>query len=129
MKTFLPAIIALLGFPNISPSPSTTTERSARAQVDLLSLETCRAEFRWLDAHWRQLDLSAAPVHTDGWTSNIAEAEWPVMGLSYHGYGAANLAKADPAFRDEYLAAMRNVLVAHRQFSRVVCAGGLRPEI
>jgi hypothetical protein len=47
------------------------------------------------------------------------------MGLSYHGYGAANLAKADPAFRDDYLAAMRNVLEA-LQSPRV--AGFMRPH-
>ena len=85
---------------------------STQAKVDLLSLEACRAEFRWLDAHWRQLDLRAAPVQTDGWTTNIPQAEWPVMGLSYHAYAAANLAKVDQRFRGDYLDAMRMVLGA-----------------
>jgi hypothetical protein len=93
--------------------------------MDLLSLEACHAEFRWLDAHWRQLDLRAAPIHTDGWTTNIAQAEWPVLGLSYHAYTAANLAKADPASRREYLEAMRMVLGA-LESPRV--AGFMRPH-
>lgn len=96
-----------------------------QAQADLLSLGACRAEFRWLDEHWRRLDLRAAPVHTDGWTTNIAQAEWPVMGLSYHAYTAANLAKADPTSRDDYLDAMRMVLGA-LQSPRI--AGFMRPH-
>lgn len=95
----------------VAPTDSPSGD-AARRPPDLLSLEACRAEFRWLDGHWRRLDLRAAPVHTDGWTTNIAQAEWPVMGLSYHGYAAAELAKSDSDRRERYLDALRWVLNA-----------------
>jgi hypothetical protein len=116
---------ALAGAQSSVPRGPSTTNTTERARIDFLSLEVCRAEFRWLDAHWRKLDLSAPPVHTDGWTTNIAQAEWPVLGLSYHAYSAVNLAKADPTFRDEGLAAMRMVLSA-LQSPRI--AGFMKPH-
>ncbi|MEW6307103.1 MAG: hypothetical protein AB1705_26870 [Verrucomicrobiota bacterium] len=78
----------------------------------LVSPAACRAEFRYLRRVYRQIDLSGPAVQTDGWTANIAEAEWPFLGLCYFGYACANLAAYDREFREEALAEMRWLLEA-----------------
>jgi hypothetical protein len=75
--------------------------------LPLFSPAAYRAEFRYLRDEFRKTDLAGPAVKTDGWTSNISEAEWPFMGFSYLGYACANFAKYDPAMRDEALEEMR----------------------
>ena len=81
----------------------------SRHIVPLFSLEAYRGEFRYLRHKLQEIDLHGPPVVTDGWTTNIAEAEWPVMSCAYLGLACANLAEceSDSAMRNEYLAEMR----------------------
>jgi hypothetical protein len=80
--------------------------------VHMLSEEAYRAEFRYLRRVYHEMDLKGPPVQTDGWTYNISEAEWPVMGLCYFGYGCAELAVHDPLTWQEALKEMRWVIEA-----------------
>jgi len=94
------------------PSPTLTIKDDKGRELDLLSLEAYRAEFQYLRRKFRELDLTGAPVRTDGWKDNIPEAEWPFMGFSYFGYACANLARSDQALCDEALAETRWLLEA-----------------
>jgi len=80
--------------------------------LPLFSPAAYQAEFRCLRDEFRKTDLAGPAVKTDGWTSNISEAEWPFMGFSYLGYACANFAKYDPAMRDEALQEMRWLIEA-----------------
>src|SRR5678809_1316972 len=73
--------------------PSLTAEDATGQRILLLSLEAYRAEFRYLKRIFLETDLKAPAVVTDGWTTNIAEAEWPFMAFAYFGYACANLAR------------------------------------
>jgi len=75
--------------------------------IPLLSLEAYCAEFRYLRRTFLQTDLKGPAIVTDGWTTNIAEAEWPFMAFAYFGYACANLAKVDRSIRSDALAEMR----------------------
>ena len=81
-------------------------------KLPLFSLEAYRAEFRYLRSKFKEMDLHGPPIVTDGWTTNIPEAEWPVMTAAYLGYACADLAVLDPAMRGEYLEEMRWLLDA-----------------
>src|SRR5579859_6871622 len=85
---------------------------SAGQAMPLFSIGAYRAEFRYLSNEFRKINLLGPPVVTDGWTTNIPEAEWPVMTAAYLGYACANLAAIDPARRNDYLAEMRWLLDA-----------------
>src|SRR5689334_821283 len=78
------------------------TNESGKA-VPLFSAAAYRAEFKYLQRIFGETDLKGPPVETDGWTYNIAEAEWPLMSFAYFGYACVNLATSDPAFRKEAL--------------------------
>ncbi len=80
--------------------------------LPLFSLAAYRAEFRYLQRVYHQIDLAGPAVETDGWTHNIPETEWLLLGLSYFGYAYANLAQHDPGFREETLAEMRWLIEA-----------------
>ncbi len=82
--------------------------------LPLFSIDAYRAEFRYLSNEFRKINLLGPPVVTDGWTTNIAEAEWPVMSCAYLGLACANLAECDPdpAMHGDYLAEMRWLLDA-----------------
>jgi hypothetical protein len=87
--------------------PSLTAEDPDGHSLPLLSLEAYRAEFRYLRRTFLQTDLKGPTIVTDGWTTNIAEAEWPFMAFAYFGYACANLAKLDHSIRSDALAEMR----------------------
>src|SRR6185503_10632443 len=98
-----------------SPSilfPSLSVKDTNGHSIPLLSLEAYRAEFRYLRRTFLQTDLTGPAVVTDGWTTNIAEAEWPFMAFAYFGYACANLARLDDSFRTEALAEMRWLIEA-----------------
>src|ERR1700722_572622 len=80
--------------------------------LPLFSPEAYRAEFRYLHRVFHKTDLTGPAVETDGWTYNISEAEWPFMGFCYFGYACANLAKYDPAIREEAFTEMRWLIEA-----------------
>jgi hypothetical protein len=80
--------------------------------LPLFSPAAYRSEFRYLRDEFRKTDLAGPAVKTDGWTTNIPEAEWPVMGFSYFGYACANFAKCDASIRDEALQEMRWLIEA-----------------
>jgi hypothetical protein len=69
--------------------------------------DACRAQFRYLKASLHSIDLAGPPVVTDGYTTNIAEAEWPLMAVAYYGYACANLARDDEEMRDDAIQEMR----------------------
>jgi hypothetical protein len=87
------------------PAFSTLDDRGT--SLALFSPEAYRAEFRYLRDEFEKTDLAGPAVKTDGWTSNISEAEWPVMGFSYLGYACANFAKCNASMREEALLEMR----------------------
>jgi hypothetical protein len=92
--------------------PSLTAEDATGQRILLLSLEAYRAEFRYLKRIFLETDLKAPAVVTDGWTTNIAEAEWPFMAFAYFGYACANLAKLNGSIRADALAEMRWLIEA-----------------
>ena len=87
--------------------PSLTALDTNGYSVPLLSLDACRAEFRYLRRFFLQIDLKSPAIVTDGWTTNIAEAEWPFMAFAYFGYACANLARLDHSMRSDALEEMR----------------------
>lgn len=92
--------------------PSLSVRDTNGHSIPLLSLEAYRAEFRYLKQTFLQIDLNGPAVVTDGWTTNIAEAEWPFMAFAYFGYACANLARLDDSFRTEALGEMRWLIEA-----------------
>jgi hypothetical protein len=74
--------------------------------------ESYRGEFRYLCDVYDAIDLEGPAVKTDGWNNNIAEAEWPFMGMAYFGYACGHIAEYDDAMRREALARMRWLLEA-----------------
>jgi len=83
------------------------TVSNQNSTIHLFSLEAYRCEFLYLNDQLRRIDLKGRPVSTDGWTHNIAEAEWPFLSFAYLGYAAANLAVYDPVMIDMYRGEMR----------------------
>ncbi|HSH94810.1 MAG TPA: hypothetical protein VK968_11740 [Roseimicrobium sp.] len=77
-----------------------------------ISVENCRGEFRYLRQVYHEIDLNGPPIQTDGWSGNVAQAEWPFMGLVYHGYSCANLAQFDPHSKTEALVELKWVIGA-----------------
>lgn len=103
------AAAAVLSSP-LLPSLSILDESSNA--IPLLSLEAYRAEFRHLRKTLHEIDLSGPAIETDGWTHNIAEAEWPFMAFAYFGYSCANLAAIDTELRADYVDEMRFLINA-----------------
>jgi hypothetical protein len=77
-----------------------------------IAREACSLQFRYLKQTLHAMDLTGPPVVTDGYTTNIAEAEWPFMAVAYYGYACANIAQCDEAKRPEAIAEMRWALGA-----------------
>ncbi len=119
--------------------PTLTVSDAAGHRIALLSLEAYRAEFRHLRRIFREIDLKGPAVVTDGWTTNIAEAEWPFMALAYFGYACANLAKLDVAIRDDVRDEMRWLIDALQtprmsgfvspHFGKPFASGPLTPSV
>jgi hypothetical protein len=72
----------------------------------------CSSQFRYLKQSLHAMDLKGPPVVTDGYTTNIAEAEWPFMAIAYYGYACANIAQFDEAMKPDAIAEMRWALNA-----------------
>ncbi len=87
--------------------PALAVTNESGAAVPLFSAAAYRAEFKYLRRVFHETDLKGPSVETDGWTYNIAEAEWPLMSFAYFGYACVNLAGADPEFREPALAEAR----------------------
>ena len=92
------------------PSLAVTNETGVR--LSLLSIEAFHAELGFLSKRLQQVDLSGPRVQTDGWSRNIAEAEWPFLTFAYTGYACGNFARSGVSFKEECLAEMRWVLEA-----------------
>ena|GEM_PF-1355135 len=92
--------------------PAFRVSNEAGTAIPLFSLQAFRAEFGYLRHNLRTNDLSGPAVITDGWSGNIAEAEWPFMAFAYFGYACANLAAADPVIRPDALDEMRWLIEA-----------------
>jgi len=93
-------------------APSLTITNDSGVAVPLFSAAAYRAEFKYLQRIFRETDLKGPPVETDGWTYNIAEAEWPLMSFAYFGYASVNLAQSDAGFRKEALEQARWLIEA-----------------
>jgi hypothetical protein len=72
-------------------------------------------EVRYLSRKLGEIDLKGPPIITDGWKTNIAEAEWPFLACIYFGHACLNLAEAAPELRAELLPEVRWVLHALQQ--------------
>ncbi len=81
----------------------------------LHSAEAYRLEVRYLSRKLGEIDLKGPPIITDGWHTNIAEAEWPFLTCVYFGHACLNLAEAAPQLRAELLPEVRWVLHALQQ--------------
>jgi hypothetical protein len=81
----------------------------------LYSVENCRLEVRYLSRQLGAINLKGPPIITDGWHTNIAEAEWPFLASVYFGHACLNLAEAEPRYRQELLPEVRWVLHALQQ--------------
>lgn len=81
----------------------------------LYSVEAYRMEVRYLSRKLGEIDLKGPPIITDGWRTNIAEAEWPFLTSIYFGHACLNLAEAEPKLRGELLPEVRWVLHALQQ--------------
>jgi hypothetical protein len=81
----------------------------------LHSAEAYRLEVRYLSRKLGEIDLKGPPIITDGWHTNIAEAEWPFLACVYFGHACLNLAEAAPQLRTELLPEVRWVLHALQQ--------------
>lgn len=92
--------------------PSLTAEDTNGHRIPLLSIEAYQSEFRYLKKIFHQTDLKGSAIVTDGWTTNIAEAEWPFMAFAYFGYACANLVRLDGAIRADALVEMRWLIEA-----------------
>jgi hypothetical protein len=92
--------------------PSLAIPNAQGELVPLFSREAYRAEFRYLQRVFQETDLRGPAVVTDGWTSNIPEAEWPFMGFSYFGYACVNLAMQDAGLREEAFQEVRWLIEA-----------------
>ena len=93
-------------------APSLTITNDSGVAIPLFSAAAYRAEFKYLQRIFRETDLQGPPVQTDGWTYNIAEAEWPLMSFAYFGYACLNLAQSDAGFRKEALEETRWLIEA-----------------
>jgi len=92
--------------------PSLAITNDNGLPVPVFSAEAYRAEFKYLQRIFHETDLKGPPVATDGWTYNIAQAEWPLMSFGYFGYACVNLAQADPGLREVALAEARWLIEA-----------------
>lgn len=113
-SVFLCLLVFLLN-PFGIPSFAALTPTADRAASSLNSAEAYRMEVRYLSRKLGELDLKGPPIITDGWKTNIAEAEWPFLACVYFGHACLNLAEAEPSLRQELLPEARWVLHALQQ--------------
>ncbi len=92
-----------------------STPTTNRPAASLNSAEAYRLEVRYLSRKLGEIDLKGPPIITDGWNTNIAEAEWPFLACVYFGHACLNLAVAEPSLRPELLPETRWVLHALQQ--------------
>lgn len=104
-------LLSSVGIPTFAASPTTTSQPLA----SLYSIDAYRMEVRYLSRKLGEIDLKGPPIITDGWQTNIAEAEWPILTCIYFGHACLNLAEAKPALRQELLPEVRWVLHALQQ--------------
>lgn len=100
-------------------------------------------EVRYLSHMLGSIELKGPPIVTDGWTTNIAEAEWPFLSCVYFGHACLNLMEAKPGLRNEMVPEVRWVLYALQQprlsgfvakhfsepFPKAQAVGGMLPAI
>ena len=107
----VPFWMALL-FVTALPCEGAESKEHLATKLELFSTDAYRMEVRHLSRKLDEIDLAGPPIITDGWSTNIVEAEWPFLGAVYFGHACLNLLEANPGLRNEMLPQARWVLHA-----------------